>query len=205
MTNEIKRLYRSRSERIIGGVCGGLGQYLSFDPTLIRLIFIILALLGGPGIIVYLIMWLEQTLIAMVLGPFMGVLMLALFWKRANRPGSLAGFVTGALFAVFMQQVLHINIFFQISWWSFVLTLAVTAVVSLLTAPPAKEKIEGLIWESDFRAKLGEVIHLRAETHSAKVTAVPEIKVQKPPWYLNLKYWATAILLAQVVLLFFFG
>ena len=154
---------------------------------------------------VYLIMWLEQTLIAMVLGPFMGVLMLALFWKRANKPGSLAGFVTGALFAIFMQQVLHINIFFQISWWSFVLTLAVTVVVSLLTRPPAKEKIEGLIWESDFKAKLGEVIERRAETKGAKVTAVPEIIIRRPPWYLNLKYWATAILLAQVALLFFFG
>ncbi len=58
MTTEIKRLYRSRSERIIAGVCGGLGQYINVDPTLIRLIFIVLALLGGPGIIVYLIMWL---------------------------------------------------------------------------------------------------------------------------------------------------
>jgi len=154
---------------------------------------------------VYLIMWLEQTLIAMVLGPFMGVLMLAIFWKRANTPGSLAGFLTGGAFAIFMQQVMHINIFFQISWWSFVVTLAVTVVVSLLTKPPDKAKIEGLIWESDFKAKLGVVVSQRAETNGTRVLAVPEIKIHKPAWYLNLKYWATAVLLIQIILLFFFG
>ena len=56
MTTEIKRLYRSRSDRILGGVCGGLSQYLNIDPTLVRLIFIFLALLGGHGILIYLIM-----------------------------------------------------------------------------------------------------------------------------------------------------
>jgi len=154
---------------------------------------------------VYLIMWLEQTLIAMVLGPFMGILMLAIFWKRANKPGSLAGFLTGGAFAIFLQQVMGVKIFFQISWWSFVVTLAVTIVVTLLTKPPSREKIEGLIWESDFKAKLGEVVDHRAEHNGSRVTGVPVLVLHKPAWYLNLKYWATAILLIQIVLLFFFG
>jgi len=48
---ETKRLYRIPSEGMIGGVCAGLGEYLSADPTLIRLIFVILALAaGGIGI-----------------------------------------------------------------------------------------------------------------------------------------------------------
>ena len=42
----------------MGGVCGGLGEYFDKDPTLIRIIFIILALLKGIGILLYLIMWL---------------------------------------------------------------------------------------------------------------------------------------------------
>ncbi len=58
MSTEIKRLYRSRSERMISGVCGGLGDYLSIDPTIIRLIFAITALWGGAGLIVYLVMML---------------------------------------------------------------------------------------------------------------------------------------------------
>ena len=55
MSTEIRRLYRSREERMIGGVCGGLGRYLGVDPTLIRLLFVITALAGGPGLIAYLI------------------------------------------------------------------------------------------------------------------------------------------------------
>ncbi len=57
MSNEIKRLYRSRNERMLGGVCGGLADYLNADPTLIRLLFVAFALAGGPGIIAYLIFW----------------------------------------------------------------------------------------------------------------------------------------------------
>jgi phage shock protein C len=57
MSNEIKRLYRSRNERMLGGVCGGLADYLNTDPTLIRLLFVVFALAGGPGIIAYLIFW----------------------------------------------------------------------------------------------------------------------------------------------------
>ncbi len=53
-----RRLYRSRTDAMIGGVCGGLAQYLNVDPTVIRLILILMALLGGHGILVYLILWL---------------------------------------------------------------------------------------------------------------------------------------------------
>ena len=55
MPAEYKKLYRSRDNRIIGGVCGGLGEYLGVDPTVIRLIYIILALWFGSGILAYII------------------------------------------------------------------------------------------------------------------------------------------------------
>ena len=51
------KLYRSNSDKMVAGVCGGLGEFLGLDPTLVRLIFALLALLGGHGIILYLIMW----------------------------------------------------------------------------------------------------------------------------------------------------
>jgi phage shock protein PspC (stress-responsive transcriptional regulator) len=58
MNNESKRLYRSRSERMIGGVCGGIGKYLEIDPTVIRLLFLLLAFLSGgvPAVIAYIIL-----------------------------------------------------------------------------------------------------------------------------------------------------
>ena len=56
MKSDVKRLYRSRTDRIIGGVCGGLGAYLDVDPTVIRLLFVLLAFAGGPGLLAYLVM-----------------------------------------------------------------------------------------------------------------------------------------------------
>jgi len=55
----MKRLYRSRKDRKIAGICGGLGEYLELDPTLIRLILVFLAFLTGivPFILAYLISW----------------------------------------------------------------------------------------------------------------------------------------------------
>jgi phage shock protein PspC (stress-responsive transcriptional regulator) len=54
----MKRLYRSHSNRVIGGVCGGLGDYFSIDPVLIRLVWLLLILFGGIGLVLYLIAWL---------------------------------------------------------------------------------------------------------------------------------------------------
>ena len=58
MTNNVKRLYRSEDDRMIGGVAGGLGEFLDIDPTIIRLIFAFSILLGGTGLLAYLVMWL---------------------------------------------------------------------------------------------------------------------------------------------------
>ena len=54
---QTRRLYRSRTNRKLAGVCGGLAQYFNADATLIRVLFVILALLGGPGLVIYLLMW----------------------------------------------------------------------------------------------------------------------------------------------------
>lgn len=54
---EYKKLYRSETERMLGGVSGGLGEYFGIDPTLIRLIFVLLTVFGGSGIIIYIILW----------------------------------------------------------------------------------------------------------------------------------------------------
>ncbi|MCW8807997.1 MAG: PspC domain-containing protein [Rhodanobacter sp.] len=53
-----KRLYRSRTNRSLAGVCGGIAEYFDWDPTLVRVAWIMLTLLGGSGILLYLIFWL---------------------------------------------------------------------------------------------------------------------------------------------------
>lgn len=54
MNGEIKRLYRSRTDRMLFGVCGGLGEYFNIDPTLFRALFLLLVLSNGIGIFLYL-------------------------------------------------------------------------------------------------------------------------------------------------------
>ena len=54
----MKQLYRSTTDKKLAGVCGGLGEYFNIDPTIIRVIFVVLALPGGlPGVIPYAILW----------------------------------------------------------------------------------------------------------------------------------------------------
>jgi phage shock protein C len=59
---QTKKLFRSNSDKMLGGVCAGLGEYLGIDPTLVRLGFVLAALLAGHGILIYLIMWIVVPL-----------------------------------------------------------------------------------------------------------------------------------------------
>ncbi len=52
-----KRLYRSNKDKILGGVCGGLAEYFDVDPVIVRLIWVLAALLAGAGILAYIIAW----------------------------------------------------------------------------------------------------------------------------------------------------
>jgi phage shock protein C len=51
------RLYRSTKDKVIAGVCGGMGEYFDLDPVLFRIVWILLALAFGLGIVAYLIAW----------------------------------------------------------------------------------------------------------------------------------------------------
>lgn len=53
-----KRLYRSTKDRMIAGVCGGIAEYFNIDPTIVRVIAVLLLLPGGfPGLVPYLVLW----------------------------------------------------------------------------------------------------------------------------------------------------
>src|SRR3954454_15209706 len=56
--SEPRRLTRSSSDKVFGGVCGGLARYLNVDPVIVRVVAVVLALLGGAGIAAYLAAWL---------------------------------------------------------------------------------------------------------------------------------------------------
>jgi phage shock protein C len=58
MANQQRHLYRSQTNKVIAGVCGGLGEYFNVDTTVVRLVWIILTLLGGAGIIAYILAYL---------------------------------------------------------------------------------------------------------------------------------------------------
>ncbi len=53
-----KKFYRSKSDRKIAGVCGGVANYFGMDPTLVRILWIVSIFLGGLGLIAYVVFWL---------------------------------------------------------------------------------------------------------------------------------------------------
>ena len=53
-----KRLLRSRTDRMVGGVCGGLANFYGLDSSIVRIAMVLLTLFAGMSILVYLIMWL---------------------------------------------------------------------------------------------------------------------------------------------------
>ena len=56
--NQIKRVYRSKKNKMLAGVCGGIAAYFDVDPALVRLLLVLLVLMGFAGIIIYLVAWL---------------------------------------------------------------------------------------------------------------------------------------------------
>jgi phage shock protein C len=58
MNDQPKRLYRSETDSSVAGVCGGIAEYFNVDSTLVRLLFVLLTFAGGPGLLVYVLLWL---------------------------------------------------------------------------------------------------------------------------------------------------
>jgi phage shock protein PspC (stress-responsive transcriptional regulator) len=59
MTGRDNPLYRSRTDRMIAGVCGGIARWLGWSPTVVRVLYVALSLLSAafPGILIYLLLW----------------------------------------------------------------------------------------------------------------------------------------------------
>jgi phage shock protein C len=52
-----KKLMRSTTDSHVAGVCGGLAEYFNIDPTIVRLLFVVATLMGGPGLLIYIVLW----------------------------------------------------------------------------------------------------------------------------------------------------
>lgn len=55
--NAPKRLYRSQQQKMIWGICGGIAEYLSLDPTVVRLLFVLAAIVWGGGVLAYVVLY----------------------------------------------------------------------------------------------------------------------------------------------------
>lgn len=57
-----KRLMRSSTDKKIGGVCAGLADYFDLDPTILRVVWLLLILCGGTGLVAYIVLWIVLPL-----------------------------------------------------------------------------------------------------------------------------------------------
>jgi phage shock protein C len=53
----MKRLTLSETKKQAAGVCGGIAEYFGIDPTLVRALFVLATLMGGPGLLIYIVLW----------------------------------------------------------------------------------------------------------------------------------------------------
>ncbi|MBX3177083.1 MAG: sodium/solute symporter [Candidatus Hydrogenedentes bacterium] len=91
-----------------------------------------------------------QTILSMFQGPTLAILLLGIVWPRATQWGGLAGLGLGVPFCFVLNYTPGLftseNPFLFVAWWSFVFSMVVTVVVSLLTPPESEEKLRGVTW-----------------------------------------------------------
>ncbi|MCL4219042.1 MAG: hypothetical protein KJ052_18830, partial [Candidatus Hydrogenedentes bacterium] len=110
-----------------------------------------------------------QTIMSLFQGPVFAILLLGILWRRATQWGALAGLLLGLCFTTILHNTEGLfpgsQAYLFIAWWSFVFSLIVTVVVSLLTPPEPDEKIEGLVFGQVMKdGEIQRVIGVRANT-----------------------------------------
>ncbi len=127
-------------------------QALNMGRGFTAFLIIISALLAKPIADRESIYVFTQTILSMFQGPTLAILLLGIIWRRATQWGGLAGLTLGVAFCFILKYTPGLftsdDPFLFVAWWSFVFSLAVTIVVSLLTKPESEEKLRGLTWGS---------------------------------------------------------
>jgi phage shock protein C len=119
-----QRLTRSRDDRVIAGVCGGLGQYLGVDAVLIRIAALILVVAGGAGVVLYLIGWIampEEDEFTAAAGP-------GSLEASAARPPTSGAVVLGLVFVVLGVFFLLDEIWPDFLSWTYIWPAALIAI-----------------------------------------------------------------------------
>ena len=117
----MKRLYRSRKNRVIAGVCGGIGEYLNVDPVLIRLIAVFLLFVGGGSLIAYIvcIFVIPDQPPVNIQASDSGANQVATDSGTMPSPGQTGGLIVGGILillgAIFLMR--NIPIFSNYYWW----------------------------------------------------------------------------------------
>jgi phage shock protein C len=119
-----KVLERSESNRVVAGVCGGLGEFLGIDPNIVRWAFVIFTLFGGSGVLVYLVLWL---LIPSPTGALVdkknleeSVAKVKTYAENHN-PGKILGLFLLVIGFIFLLDNLGIHFFYLNRLWPLVL------------------------------------------------------------------------------------
>lgn len=125
-TDRPRVLRRSHDDRVIGGVCGGLGRYLGVDPVLLRIAFVVLAIAGGGGVILYIVGWIliPEEKPGEVLGE-----------RAPSNAESLRLVAGGALIAVGMLLLLNLSIprIGKYLWPLALITIGIAVIVQVST------------------------------------------------------------------------
>jgi len=131
---------------------------------ILTLVFVIWAIAFAPvtkefpGIYVAM-----QTLLSIFQGPTFAITLLGIYWKRANQWGGLSGLLGGVTISSFLFFITKSS-FLYIAWWSFLGSLFITIIVSLVTKPDPVEKLEGLVYGLVMKdKKLQDILKRRAE------------------------------------------
>jgi phage shock protein C len=108
-SNTHKRLYKSRQNRIIDGVCGGVSEYFGVDPTIVRLLWVLVTLMGGSGFFLY--------ILAMIIMPVNPEHIGAAAPAMSKPNGSDRKRFFGVMLILMGLFVLLINLGAESSWW----------------------------------------------------------------------------------------
>lgn len=161
---------------------------LMWVGRIVTFVFMILAAIWAPQIDKFPTLWeYLQSALSYIAPPIVALFIMGLFWKRGNGHGAIAALTAGVAAALFFlifggaEWMPEIH-FLYMAMILFVISCFTLAVVSLITAPPAREKIEDLTWNREI---------FERETEELR---------QKPVWY-NYRYQSLAVLLCLAVIL----
>lgn len=109
--SEMKRLYKSRTDRMVDGVCGGIAEYFGLDATLVRIGWVFLTLLGGSGILLYIL-----AMIVMPASPTVAPVS-ARQKDRSSNNQKFWGFLLVGVGIVLLMNNLGFSFWYH--WWGF--------------------------------------------------------------------------------------